>query len=162
MEWVVQLRENKVTSLRSGFLIVLEITERVCVFNPQVLCYVKFLPLYQSYGRLTGSLVHVLEWVRVFDSHTSTILKVDYVWNSLRIWKLKYIKQSHRRPRGNMLASRSKFRRAKPDWGRWIFSWRKNLFTSPPGGTLGWGSQVWDFWLAKEPQAWKNRPVSKI
>ena len=38
----------------------------------------------------------------------------------------------------------------------------KILSTSPPGGTLRWGSRVWDFRLVKEPQAWKNRPLSKI
>ena len=31
----------------------------------------------------------------------------------------------------------------------------KILSTSPPGGTLGWGSRVWHFRLVKEPQAWK-------
>ena len=36
------------------------------------------------------------------------------------------------------------------------------LSTSPPRGTLSWGSRVWDFRLDKEPQAWKNRPLSKI
>ena len=30
------------------------------------------------------------------------------------------------RPRGNVLASRSKVRGFKPDWGRWIISGRKN------------------------------------
>ena len=29
----------------------------------------------------------------------------------------------------------------------------KILSTSPPGGTLSWGSRAWDFWLVKEPQA---------
>ena len=38
----------------------------------------------------------------------------------------------------------------------------KILSTSPPGETLSWGSRVWDFRLVKEPQAWKNRPLSKI
>ena len=38
----------------------------------------------------------------------------------------------------------------------------KILNTSPPGGTSSWRSQVWDFRLVKEPQAWKNRPLSKI
>ena len=28
---------------------------------------------------------------------------------------------------------------------------------SPPGGTLSWGSRVWDFRLVKEPQAWKKK-----
>ena len=35
------------------------------------------------------------------------------------------------------------------------------LSTSPPGGTLSWGSRVWDFRLVKESQAWKNRPLNK-
>ena len=38
----------------------------------------------------------------------------------------------------------------------------KILSTSPPGGTLSWGSRVWDFRLVKEPQAEKNKPLSKI
>ena len=38
----------------------------------------------------------------------------------------------------------------------------KFLSTSPPGGTSSWGSRVWDFRLVKEPQAWKNRPLSKF
>ena len=38
----------------------------------------------------------------------------------------------------------------------------KILSTSPPGGTLNWGSPVWDFRLVKEPKTWKNRPLSKI
>ena len=38
----------------------------------------------------------------------------------------------------------------------------KILSNSSPGGTLSWGSWVWDFRLVKEPQAWKNRPLSKI
>ena len=38
----------------------------------------------------------------------------------------------------------------------------KILSTSPPGGTLSWGSRVWDFRLVKEPQAWKNRPLKKL
>ena len=29
----------------------------------------------------------------------------------------------------------------------------KILITSPPGGTLRWGSRFWDFRLVKEPQA---------
>ena len=29
------------------------------------------------------------------------------------------------------------------------------LSTSPPGGTLSWGSRVWDFKLVKEARAWK-------
>ena len=32
----------------------------------------------------------------------------------------------------------------------------KILSTSPPGCTLSWGSRVWDFRLAKEPQVWKK------
>ena len=43
-----------------------------------------------------------------------------------------------------------------------LFQDVKILSTSPPGGTLSWGSWVWDFRLVKEPQAWKNRPLSKI
>ena len=31
----------------------------------------------------------------------------------------------------------------------------KILSTSPPGGTLIWGSRVWDFRLVKESHAWK-------
>ena len=38
----------------------------------------------------------------------------------------------------------------------------KILSTSSPRGTLSWGSWIWDFRLVKEPQAWKNRPLSKI
>ena len=38
----------------------------------------------------------------------------------------------------------------------------KILSTNPPRGTLSWGSRVWDFRLVKEPEAWKNRPLSKI
>ena len=57
---------------------------------------------------------------------------------------------------GNMLASRSKVRRFKPGWGRWIFQNVKILSTSPPG------SRVWHFRLVKGSQAWKNRPLSKI
>ena len=38
----------------------------------------------------------------------------------------------------------------------------KILSTSPLEGTLSWRSQVWDFSLVKEPQAWKNRPLSQI
>ena len=38
----------------------------------------------------------------------------------------------------------------------------KILSNSPPGGTLSSGSRVWDFRLVKEPQAWKNSPLSKI
>ena len=38
----------------------------------------------------------------------------------------------------------------------------KILSTSPPGGTLSWGSRVWDFRFVKEPQALKNRPLSKV
>ena len=42
-------------------------------------------------------------------------------------------------------------------------SWRhKNPEQKFSGGTLSWGSRVWDFRLVKEPQAWKNRPLSKI
>ena len=73
------------------------------------------------------------------------------------------------RPRwsqGNVLVSRSKVRGFKPGWGWLMFSGRKN----PPGGNLSWGYRVWDFrlyrvWdfrLVKEPQVWKNRPLSKI
>ena len=46
------------------------------------------------------------------------------------------------RPRGNVLASRSKVRGFKPDRGRWIFKDVKILSTSPPRGTLNWGSRV--------------------
>ena len=63
---------------------------------------------------------------------------------------------------GNLLTSRSKVREFKSSWGGWIFQDVKILSTSPPGGTLSWGSRVLDFRLVKEPQAWKNRPVSKI
>ena len=38
----------------------------------------------------------------------------------------------------------------------------KILSTSPPGGTLSWGSRVWDFRLVEESQAWRNSPLSKI
>ena len=38
----------------------------------------------------------------------------------------------------------------------------KILSRSPPGGTLRWMSRVWDFRLVQEPQAWKNRPLSKV
>ena len=38
----------------------------------------------------------------------------------------------------------------------------KLLRTSPPGGILSWRSQVWDFRLVKEPQAWKNGLLRKI
>ena len=64
--------------------------------------------------------------------------------------------------RGNVLASRSKVRWFKSGWGRWIFSGRKNPEHKSSGGTLSWGSRVWDFRLVKEPQTWKNRPLSKI
>ena len=63
---------------------------------------------------------------------------------------------------GNVLASRSKVRGFKSGWGRWIFSGRKNPEHNPSGGTLSWGSRVWDFRLVKEAQAWKNRPLSKL
>ena len=43
-----------------------------------------------------------------------------------------------------------------------LFQDIKILSTCPPGGTLSWGSRVWDFRLVKEPQAWKIRPLSKI
>ena len=56
---------------------------------------------------------------------------------------------------GTVLASRSKVRRFKPGWGRWIFQDIKILSTSLLGGNLSWGSWVWDFRLVKEPQAWK-------
>ena len=54
--------------------------------------------------------------------------------------------------------------RFEPGWGRWIFSERKNSEhkSSGEGGTLRWGSRVWDFRIVKEPQAWKRRPLSKI
>ena len=42
-----------------------------------------------------------------------------------------------------------------------FFQDAKILSKSPPGGTLSWGSRVWDFWFIKEPQAWKNRPLTK-
>ena len=64
--------------------------------------------------------------------------------------------------RGNVLASSSKFRGFKPGWDRLIFSGRKILSTSLPGGTLSYGFRVWDFGFVKKPQAWKNRPLSKI
>ena len=38
----------------------------------------------------------------------------------------------------------------------------KMLSAIRPGGTLSWGSLVWDFRLVKEPPAWKNRTLSKI
>ena len=66
------------------------------------------------------------------------------------------------RSRGNVLASRSKVRRLKPGWGDRFFQDVKILSTSPPWGTLSRGSQVWDFRLVKEPQAWKIRPLNKI
>ena len=37
----------------------------------------------------------------------------------------------------------------------------KILSTSPLEGTWSLGSRVWNFRLVKEPQAWKNRPLSK-
>ena len=69
------------------------------------------------------------------------------------------------RPRwsqGNVIASRSKVRGFISGWSRWIFQDLKILSTSSPGETLSWGCRVRDFRLVKEPQAWKNRPVSKI
>ena len=36
-----------------------------------------------------------------------------------------------------------------------VFQDVKILRTSPPGGTLSWGSRILDFRLVKEPQAWK-------
>ena len=48
----------------------------------------------------------------------------------------------------------SKVRGFKPGWGRWISLGRKNLNTSPPGGTLSRGTRVWDFRLVKELQVW--------
>ena len=38
----------------------------------------------------------------------------------------------------------------------------KILSTRSPRGTFSWGTQVWDFRLVKELQAWKNRLLSKI
>ena len=38
----------------------------------------------------------------------------------------------------------------------------KILSTSPPGGTLSHECRVWNFTLVKKPQAWKNKPLSKI
>ena len=43
-----------------------------------------------------------------------------------------------------------------------FFSRRKNPDHKYSGRTLSRGCQVWDFRLIKEPQAWKNRPLSKI
>ena len=41
-----------------------------------------------------------------------------------------------------------------------VFQDVRILSTSPPGGSFSWGSRVWDFRLVKEPQAWKNKPLS--
>ena len=63
---------------------------------------------------------------------------------------------------GNVLALRSKVHRFKPDWGRWIFSGCKNPEHKSSWRDFKLGSRVWDFRFIKEPQAWKNRPLSKI
>ena len=44
-----------------------------------------------------------------------------------------------RRSRVNMLASRPKVCRFKPDWGRWMFSWRKN----PEHNSSGRDFKLW-------------------
>ena len=59
---------------------------------------------------------------------------------------------------GNVFASRSKVRRIQT-WLRSMdfFQDVKVLCTSPLGGTLSRGSQVWDFELVKEFQARKEK-----
>ena len=54
------------------------------------------------------------------------------------------------------------FAGSNPSWFRWIFLGRKNHEHKSSRGTLSRGSRVWDFKLVKKPQAWKNRPLSKI
>jgi hypothetical protein len=55
-----------------------------------------------------------------------------------------------------------RFADSKPTEVDGFFQGVKILNTSSQGGTLSWGSRVWDFRLVKEPQSWKNRPLSKL
>ena len=56
----------------------------------------------------------------------------------------------------------SRFAGSNPAEVDGFFQDLKILSRSPPGGALSWGSRFWDFRLVKEPQAWKNRPLSKL
>ena len=87
------------------------------------------------------------------------VLCSSYVHNAVQIYSLfiylcVYLYCRPRWSRGNVLVSRSKVRGFKPVWSRLIFSGR----TNPEHKS----SEVWEFTLVKEPQAWKNRPLSKI
>ena len=64
---------------------------------------------------------------------------------------------------GVMCSSRdSRFAGSNPAEVDGFFQDVKILCTSPPGGTVSRGPQVWDFRLVKEPQVWKNRPLSNF
>ena len=85
--------------------------------------------------------------------------RTSFINKKMALWQQSITDPWLMKPQGLV---RSKVRSFKPGWGRWIFQDVKILSTSPPGGTLGKESRVWDYWLVKEPQAWKNRPLSKI
>ena len=99
--------------------------------------------------------VHCLTFPSSCSQYGSVIMLLD----------LLHTMQNLSRPRwsrGNVIASRSEVRGFKPDWGRSIFSGRKNPEHKSSRRDLSWGSWVWDFRLVKEPQAWINRSLSKI
>ena len=62
----------------------------------------------------------------------------------------KMIPSRPRWSRGNVLASRSKFRGFKHGWGRWVISGRKNPEYKSSGRDFKLEARVWDFRLVKE------------
>ena len=93
---------------------------------------------------------------------------INHIWiSSVNLWTHTILPRIFNGSRtrwswGNMVASRSKVRGSNTTEVDGFFQDLKILSTSPPRGTLSWGSRVWDFRLVKEPQTWKNRPLSKI
>ena len=88
-----------------------------------------------------------------FFSINYRIISVD----NNKMTKLPCLLSRPRWSRGNVLASGSKVRGFKPDWGQWIFSGRKNPEHKFSGRDLSRVSRVWDFRLIKNLELEKIR-----
>ena len=155
---------------------------RFCLAGPSLQCGTEIkqsvatptlLPgcyIVENSGTFHGSLLAYLSswtvtyWTRKSCAMFTRILQLSLFWNnSIQLITSTYMLLVSLGGLGVTCSPRDpRFVGLNPAEVDGFFQDVKILSTSPPEGTLSWGSRVWDFRVVKETQAWTNRPLSKI
>ena len=161
----MELSVNTLVSLLLQLMKATVLTESSFIISPKFVCYADFyrhesggcrtIPFFLIYYTSTADESHSVGWKPLYLFTNLYTMPMSRDVSNVGVVGLGGIGVtcSPRDPR---------FAGSNPAEVDGFFQDRNILSKSPLTGTLSWGSRVWNFRLVKEPQTWKNRPLSKI